>query len=113
MFEIKLSQGAKPGKGGILPGVKVTREIAAIRGIAVGEDSISPTGHPEINSNDELLDFIERVKQITRKPVGLKTVVGASAGLTTLCRRSKSAVFRPTSSRWTPATGAQGPRPWR
>src|SRR5208283_4030364 len=77
MFEIKLSQGAKPGKGGILPGVKVTPEIAAIRGIPVGEDSISPNRHPEINSNDDLLDFIERVKRITRKPVGVKAVLGA------------------------------------
>src|SRR5208282_4973721 len=77
MFEIKLSQGAKPGKGGILPGVKVTPEIAAIRGIPVGEDSISPNRHPEINSNDDLLDFIERVKRVTRKPVGVKAVLGA------------------------------------
>jgi len=77
MFEIKLSQGAKPGKGGILPGVKVTPEIAAIRGIPVGEDSISPNRHPEINSNEELLDFIERVKKITLKPVGVKAVLGA------------------------------------
>lgn len=77
MFEIKLSQGAKPGKGGILPGVKVTPEIAAIRGIAAGEDSISPNRHPEINNNEELLDFIERVKTITLKPVGVKAVLGA------------------------------------
>lgn len=77
MFEIKLSQGAKPGKGGILPGAKVTREIAAIRGIPVGEDSISPNRHPEINSNDELLIFIDKVKQITGKPVGVKAVLGA------------------------------------
>jgi glutamate synthase domain-containing protein 2 len=77
MFEIKLSQGAKPGKGGILPGVKVTPEIAAIRGIPAGADSISPNRHPEINSNGELLDFIDRVKKITQKPVGVKAVVGA------------------------------------
>ena len=60
MFEIKLSQGAKPGKGGILPGVKVTPEIAAIRGIPTGEDSNSPNRHPEIGNNDDLLDFIAR-----------------------------------------------------
>ena len=77
MFEIKLSQGAKPGKGGILPGVKVTPEIAAIRGIPVGRDSISPNRHPEVNSNDELLDFVARVKAVTRKPVGVKAVLGA------------------------------------
>jgi glutamate synthase domain-containing protein 2 len=77
MFEIKLSQGAKPGKGGILPGVKVTPEIAAIRGIPAGEESNSPNRHPEINSNGELLTFIARVKRVTGKPVGIKAVLGA------------------------------------
>lgn len=77
MFEIKLSQGAKPGKGGILPGGKVTTIISEIRGINVGEDSISPNRHLEINSNDELLDFIAHVKEVTGKPVGFKTVVGS------------------------------------
>jgi glutamate synthase domain-containing protein 2 len=77
MFELKLSQGAKPGKGGILPGVKVTPEIAAIRGIPAGQDSNSPNRHPEINSNDELLAFIARLKRITGKPVGIKAVMGA------------------------------------
>ena len=77
MFEIKLSQGAKPGKGGILPGAKVTDEIAAVRGIPAGQDSISPNRHPDIGSIAELLDFIDRVRRITGKPVGFKTVVGA------------------------------------
>ena len=77
MFEIKLSQGAKPGKGGILPGVKVTPEIARIRGIPVGQDSNSPNRHPEVGDNLELLAFIARVKAITRKPVGVKAVLGA------------------------------------
>ena len=58
MIELKLSQGAKPGKGGILPGEKVTEEIAGIRGIAAGEDSISPNRHPEIDSASDLLDVI-------------------------------------------------------
>ena len=77
MFEVKLSQGAKPGKGGILPAIKVTPEIADIRGIPAGEDSNSPNRHPEINSNVELLDFIARIKALTQKPVGIKAVVGA------------------------------------
>lgn len=77
MFEIKLSQGAKPGKGGILPGVKVTAEIASIRGIPQGEDSLSPNRHPEINGNDDLLAFIARVKAVVGKPVGIKVVLGA------------------------------------
>lgn len=76
MFEIKLSQGAKPGKGGILPGVKVTPEIAAIRGIPVGHDSISPNRHPEVDGPDGLLDLIARVRNVTRKPVGFKAVFG-------------------------------------
>jgi glutamate synthase domain-containing protein 2 len=77
MFEIKLSQGAKPGKGGILPGGKVTQEIAAIRGIPVGSASISPNRHPEINSVDELLDVIDHIRHVTGKPVGFKAVIGA------------------------------------
>ncbi|MCU7856057.1 MAG: FMN-binding glutamate synthase family protein, partial [Candidatus Thiodiazotropha sp. (ex Lucinoma borealis)] len=76
MFEIKLSQGAKPGKGGILPGKKVTREIAAIRGIAVGEDAISPNRHTDVRCNNDLMDMIKRVRDVTGKPVGFKTVIG-------------------------------------
>jgi len=81
MFEIKLSQGAKPGKGGILPAEKVSAEIAAIRGIRPGEASISPNRHPEIGSNSDLLDTIAHIRDVTGKPVGFKTVVGASGWL--------------------------------
>ena len=77
MFELKLSQGAKPGKGGILPGGKVTKEISEIRGIPIGSDSISPNRHPEIDSVDDILDMIERVRNVTGKPTGFKTVIGA------------------------------------
>ncbi len=77
MFEIKLSQGAKPGKGGILPGEKVTEEIAEIRGIPVGEDSLSPNRHPDVDSASDLLDMISRVRDVTGKPVGFKAVIGA------------------------------------
>ncbi|UCH49752.1 MAG: FMN-binding glutamate synthase family protein [Betaproteobacteria bacterium] len=84
MFEIKLSQGAKPGKGGILPGAKVTDEIAQIRGISAGQDSISPNRHPEINNVDELVDFYCRVRDVTGKPVGLKAVIGAYGWLDTM-----------------------------
>ena len=85
MFEIKLSQGAKPGKGGMLPGAKVTEEIAAVRGIPVGADSISPNRHRDIGNTVELLDFIDRVREITGKPVGFKTVIGAYGWLQDLC----------------------------
>jgi glutamate synthase domain-containing protein 2 len=77
MFELKLSQGAKPGKGGILPGVKVTREIADIRGIPAGQDSISPNRHPEIGTVGELLDMIAHIRAVTGKPTGIKCVIGA------------------------------------
>nr|WP_156121827.1 FMN-binding glutamate synthase family protein [Halocynthiibacter namhaensis] len=76
MFEIKLAQGAKPGKGGILPGEKVTAEIAAIRGIQEGVASISPNRHEGVDSWEDLLDFIHHVRDITGKPVGIKTVIG-------------------------------------
>jgi glutamate synthase domain-containing protein 2 len=85
MFELKLSQGAKPGKGGILPGAKVTPEIAAIRGIPAGSDSISPNRHPEVDSATELLDLIARVREVTGKPTGFKSVVGAYGWLDELC----------------------------
>jgi glutamate synthase domain-containing protein 2 len=77
MFEIKLSQGAKPGKGGILPGGKVTRQIAKIRGIDEGFASISPNRHEDINSNADLLDMIAHIRKVTGKPVGFKAVIGA------------------------------------
>ena len=84
MFEIKLSQGAKPGKGGILPGEKVNAEIAAIRGIPAGRDSISPNRHPEVSNVGELLDFISLVRDITGKPTGIKTVISDTGWLAEL-----------------------------
>ncbi len=86
MFELKLSQGAKPGKGGILPAVKVTAEIAAIRGIPVHQASISPNRHPEIDSVEDLLDMIARVRDVTGKPTGFKVVIGAYGWLDDLCQ---------------------------
>jgi len=76
MFEIKMSQGAKPGKGGILPAAKVSKEIAEVRGIPAGEDSISPNRHPEIENNEDLIDMINHVRKVTGKPVGFKAVIG-------------------------------------
>ncbi|WP_231893516.1 FMN-binding glutamate synthase family protein [Bathymodiolus septemdierum thioautotrophic gill symbiont] len=78
MFEIKMSQGAKPGKGGILPGAKVTEQIAQIRGIDAGEDSISPNRHLDIASTDDLLNMINHVRKVTGKPTGFKSVIGAT-----------------------------------
>jgi glutamate synthase domain-containing protein 2 len=87
MFEIKLSQGAKPGKGGILPGAKVTQVIASTRGIPAGQASLSPNRHPDIKCIDDLLDMIHRVREVTGKPVGIKAVIGQSAWLDELCQR--------------------------
>ncbi len=86
MFEIKMSQGAKPGKGGILPGAKVTQEISDIRGIPVGEDSISPNRHPEIYDNESLLDMIHQVRDVTCKPVGFKFVMGSPVWFESFCQ---------------------------
>lgn len=77
MIEIKLSQGAKPGHGGVLPGPKVTAEIAEARGVAVGEDCISPASHSAFSTPYEFLDFIVRLRQLSGgKPVGFKFCVG-------------------------------------
>lgn len=76
MFEVKLSQGAKPGKGGILPGAKVTEEVSRIRGIPFGKDSISPNRHTEIVDPASLSAFVARVRRITGKPTGVKFSLG-------------------------------------
>jgi len=85
MVSVKLGQGAKPGKGGLLPAAKVTPEIAAIRGIPVGRDSISPNRHLDIANIFELLDFIARVRTIAAKPVGFKAVLGDTQWIADLC----------------------------
>ena len=85
MFEIKLSQGAKPGKGGVLPGSKVNAEIARVRGIPLGEDSLSPNRHPEVSSSEDLLDLLETVRSVSGKPVGIKAVIGDHRWLQALC----------------------------
>ncbi len=81
MFEIKLSQGAKPGKGGILPAIKVTKTIAETRGIPEGEDSASPNRRVDVANPEELTALIGRVKQATQKPVGIKFVLGLVSDL--------------------------------
>lgn len=86
MFEVKLSQGAKPGTGGILPAIKVTAEIAEIRGIPPHEDSISPNRFPEIANSAELLDFINHIRDVTGKPTGFKIVLGDYDWLHELCK---------------------------
>ncbi len=76
-FEIKLAQGAKPGQGGLLPAAKITPEIAAVRGIPMGIDCKSPNAWDEFNDVPSLMAFIERIQEVTGKPVGFKMVGGS------------------------------------
>ncbi len=75
-IEVKLSQGAKPGLGGLLPADKVSREISEIRGIPMGQDCASPARHTAFGDEDSLLDFVEMVADATGLPVGIKSAVG-------------------------------------
>jgi glutamate synthase domain-containing protein 2 len=77
MIELKLSQGAKPGHGGVLPGPKVTQEIAAARGVAVGVDCVSPSRHAAFDSPVGMLQFIDKLRTLSGgKPVGFKLCIG-------------------------------------
>ena len=77
MIELKLSQGAKPGHGGVLPGPKVTPEIATARGVPVGVDCVSPSSHGAFRTPIEMMQFIERLRQLSGgKPTGFKLCIG-------------------------------------
>ncbi|MDP6933836.1 MAG: FMN-binding glutamate synthase family protein, partial [Myxococcota bacterium] len=86
MIEIKLSQGAKPGKGGILPKEKITREIADIRLVEMGQDVISPPKHREWNDAHGLCEFIAKVRDLSQKPVGIKFCLGQPQFLDEICQ---------------------------
>ena len=75
-IEVKLSQGAKPGKGGVLPGKKITAEIAGIRGVEIGKDVLSPARHTAFATVQELMRFIEELADATGLPIGIKSAVG-------------------------------------
>ncbi len=77
MIELKLSQGAKPGHGGILPAAKLTREIAEIRGVPMGQDVLSPPGHAAFDTPEGLLEFLQQLRELSEgKPVGFKLCIG-------------------------------------
>ena len=78
-LELKLSQGAKPGVGGMVPAAKMTSEIAAIRGVEPGKDCRSPASHSAFTTVDELIEFCERLGEVTGLPVGIKSAVGEQA----------------------------------
>ncbi|WP_452220965.1 FMN-binding glutamate synthase family protein [Lacinutrix salivirga] len=75
-IELKLSQGAKPGKGGVLPGEKINKEIAEIRGVEVGKTVLSPPNHKAFTTIPEMVDFIEAIAEETGLPVGIKAAIG-------------------------------------
>jgi len=75
-IEVKLSQGAKPGKGGVLPASKITKEISLIRNVPLGKDVLSPPTHSAFNNIPEMVDFIEKIAEATGLPVGIKSAVG-------------------------------------
>ncbi|ORB31045.1 FMN-binding glutamate synthase family protein [Mycolicibacterium parafortuitum] len=86
-IEIKLSQGAKPGLGGHLPGAKVNAEIARIRGVQQGKDVVSPSRHTAFRDVDEMLDIVEKIADATGLPVGIKSAVGEMGFWETLADR--------------------------
>jgi glutamate synthase domain-containing protein 2 len=87
MIEIKLSQGAKPGHGGILPGAKVTKEIAAIRFVDVGKDVLSPPTHSAFSTPFEMMQFIAKLRELSEgKPIGIKLSIGKKSDFLSLCK---------------------------
>ncbi|MEZ4873049.1 MAG: FMN-binding glutamate synthase family protein [Bdellovibrionales bacterium] len=87
MIEVKVSQGAKPGKGGMLPGEKVTAEVAAIRGVHIGKSVLSPPGHSEFSTPKGLLEFIAKLRELSGgKPVGFKICIGRKSEFLAVCK---------------------------
>jgi glutamate synthase domain-containing protein 2 len=104
-IELKLSQGAKPGKGGMLPAAKISAEIANIRGIPMGQDCISPPRHREAPNAMALLEFIDELQQLGGKPVGIKLVVGLEASIEELADAMQQTGVHPD---WITVDGAEG-----
>jgi len=104
-IEIKLSQGAKPGKGGVLPGHKVTAEIAAIRGVQAGEDCVSPNSHRAFSDIQGLIKFVEEIAAATGLPVGIKSAVGQMDFWPELAQAMKSSKRGPD---WITIDGGEG-----
>nr|HMN69238.1 FMN-binding glutamate synthase family protein [Bdellovibrionales bacterium] len=96
MIEIKLSQGAKPGKGGILPKAKVNEEVSRIRLVPMGQDVLSPAAHSEFSTPAELLQFVKRLRDLSDgKPVGFKLCVGAWHEFIAICKAMIETGIRP------------------
>lgn len=96
MIEIKLSQGAKPGHGGVLPGSKVTAEIAEARGVEIGEECVSPAAHTAFSTPAEMMEFIAQLRELSGgKPVGFKLCVGRRVELFALMKAMQSTGIQP------------------
>lgn len=89
MMEIKLAQGAKPGKGGMLLKEKITKEISDIRKVPMGKDAFAPARHKEFSDVDGLFDFIDRVRSVAEMPVGIKMVIGHTAEIESIAEKMK------------------------
>ncbi len=112
MIEIKLSQGAKPGHGGVLPGSKVTREIARARGVKIGETCNSPPAHSAFRTPLEMMDFIARLRELSGgKPVGIKFCVGNRWEVLAICKAALESGIRPDFMVVDGAEGGTGAAP--
>jgi len=95
MIEVKLSQGAKPAHGGMLPGSKITPEIARIRNVPMGQDVHSPPTHSAFNTPRELMQFMAKLREISGKPVGFKLCVGCPTETMALIRAAQETGLAP------------------
>ena len=112
MIEIKISQGAKPGHGGILPAEKLTAEIAEIRGVPMGADVISPPGHSAFSNPAELLEFVAKLRELSGgKPVGFKLCIGYQSEFLGICKAMHDTGLMPDFITVDGAEGGTGAAP--
>lgn len=112
MIELKLSQGAKPSHGGILPGAKVTAEIAKIRKLKVGVDALSPPAHTAFSTPEEMMFFIQKLRELANgKPVGFKLCLGRKTDFFAICKAMLSTKILPDFITVDGAEGGTGAAP--
>ncbi len=112
LIEIKLSQGAKPGHGGVLPGIKNTPEIAKIRGLMPGTTVLSPPAHKEFSNPEQMINFVGRLQNLSGgKPVGLKLCIGRTEEFTEMCKAMVSQNIYPDFITVDGAEGGTGAAP--
>ncbi len=112
MIEIKLSQGAKPGKGGVLPGAKVSEEVSKIRMVPLGKDVISPAFHSAFSTPEELLQFVQKLRELSSgKPIGFKLCLGHHHEFMAICKAMKKTNLLPDFITVDGAEGGTGAAP--